>query len=180
MSEISIFGAFRNAQTEALKIDEQVKMYTSQNSNPDLVAEYWSFEEVDYSEKEVASIVDALPKLKGKELQEAVDNLRKFKRRLKVVSIENREQADQETGEIKTLSTAIFQDVATGRLVHMAQARIVGQLLDLNKMAQSKMGDNAQFFLTGMVIDVSYRGKKKNKNNAFKSDVFSIQLVNHE
>ena len=78
--------------------------------------------------------------------------------------IDDSELIDQDNGEIKILRTAHFFEQKNGEIssVRNASKRLVGAI------ESSKI-------VRGTPLRISYLGKKKNVNNAFKSDDWSVK-----
>ena len=78
--------------------------------------------------------------------------------------IDDSELIDPDTGDIKTLRTAHFFEQKNGEIssVRNASKRLVGAI------ESSKI-------VRGTPLRISYLGKKKNVNNAFKSDDWSVK-----
>jgi hypothetical protein len=78
--------------------------------------------------------------------------------------IDDSELIDQDSGEIKMLRTAHFFEQKNGEIssVRNASKRLVGAI------ESSKI-------VRGTPLRISYLGKKKNVNNAFKSDDWSVK-----
>ena len=78
--------------------------------------------------------------------------------------IDDSELIDQDNGEIKILPTAHFFEQKNGEIssVRNASKRLVGAI------ESSKI-------VRGTPLRISYLGKKKNVNNAFKSDDWSVK-----
>jgi len=78
--------------------------------------------------------------------------------------IDDSELIDPDSGEIKMLRTAHFFEQKNGEIssVRNASKRLVGAI------ESSKIG-------RGTPLRISYLGKKKNVNNAFKSDDWSVK-----
>lgn len=78
--------------------------------------------------------------------------------------IDDADLIDQDTGEIKKLRTAFFFEKVDGevRSIRNASKRLVGAI------------ESSQI-VRGTPLRVTYLGKKKNVNNSFKSDDWSVK-----
>lgn len=78
--------------------------------------------------------------------------------------IDDSSLVDQESGEVKTLRTAFFFEKTDGevRSVRNASKRLVGAI-ESNAIGR------------GTPLRITYLGKKKNVNNAFKSDDWAVK-----
>lgn len=78
--------------------------------------------------------------------------------------VDDADLIDPDTGEVKTLRTAFFYEPVNGEVnnIRNASKRLVGAIENNN-------------IQRGTPLRITYLGKKKNVNNAFKSDDWSVK-----
>lgn len=85
-------------------------------------------------------------------------------KRLYFVEIKSINQVIEETGELKSLNTAVFVDPVTKEVIHQASSRLVG-------IFEREMPQPLTPF------QITYKGKKKNSTNAFSSDYWEVYYL---
>ena len=114
----------------------------------------------------IAKADSNVQRFKTVDLENAGDfpNLEDASKNVVFSHIDDSELIDQDNGEIKILPTAHFFEQKNGEIssVRNASKRLVGAI------ESSKI-------VRGTPLRISYLGKKKNVNNAFKSDDWSVK-----
>ena len=82
-------------------------------------------------------------------------------KRLYYVEIKPMNHTNEETGETKTLNTAVFVDPQTREVIHQGSARLVG-------IFERELPQPLTPF------QITYRGKVKNSTNAYSSDSWEV------
>lgn len=171
------FGKIRRQKAQKLNPSAAVKEYLASEEGLSLVAEYWSFSDEDIEANFTPSVVKELEgrlsaEKDEKKAIEILEQIRNYKRRLQFVGFSERSGVDPETGEESTLPVVNFYDSYTDGMVQMGQARIVGLMTDLEAQVRK-----SEATLEGVIFSIEFTGKKKNKNNSFKSDTFKVSPI---
>lgn len=88
-------------------------------------------------------------------------------KRLYFIELKPMNHTNEETGESKTLTTAIFVDPTTKEVIHQGSARLVG-IFERELPAP----------LTP--FQITYKGKVKNSTNAYSSDAWEVYQLKIE
>ena len=86
-------------------------------------------------------------------------------KRLYYMGIKSINQVNEDTGEIKSLQTAIFVDPASKEVINQGSARLVGIF---ERESPAPMTP----------FQITYRGKVKNSTNQFSSDSWEVYQLN--
>jgi hypothetical protein len=160
-----------------LTTQEAFALYESENTMNELTSEYFGFDSEDIlsSYQSNPNIVSELEQELREEKNESkktkiLNELRKFKRALVFKGMRKETFADDKGGE-KTMDVLCFVDMVTGINTTMAQAKIVV----IFKKIIADVGNIED--VIGAAFWVEFKGRKKNKSNAYNSDNFGVSQI---